>query len=606
MAVLLLASFECSKPPEEEEDPGNTETGEYLDPEEVIEVGIRPTRIQLDTATELDMNAFALTRDGGFYDTVGGAWQISDETIATIDTDGHIVPLGEGEVQISYRWEGLDSEPSTVEIVPPGRMEVTVVDWTTGEPLAGVNVGMSRGQDIELEAITDANGFVVLEGAFAGPLAVTAWVETGYMTTTASLVASRQLRLPLRPIEGSQPFVQVHGEILFDEDDIVPGKVALGLAVPSVKENPISVSSNDLLAEYVELDGFGLEWSVPKNVQINGVQDSYTAELPPSHSAIFAAGGIYDLGVALDLALNLDEHGPGVIFPMMTSNIDDLRFGVTEPTDFPAQEEVSGIDIPLETPLPVETWVDVAPPPAGYYWPDPILVLSWREYKDCGHVATGFGTGNHPYLPEGDPPQDDDDDDSTRSNTKKSELEERVWVPVREAARDGVFEDTPSRHFALVMEDGMQGEHRSSMVVSPPTSKERVRLPDFLDLIEKIKPEADSWLYEWSLPEGTDMNQLTVKPRCYPPDVEAWNVFMPPRDQFRFPQGLPPLLPKECLDEEGNNLGNRNNFFTEALSLEMVTYQSLVNVHGEPLEQFWGKVNRRSMTNEYKYNVGFP
>ena len=608
VAALLLVSLECNKPVEEDPGDGNTETGENLDPEEVIEVGIRPTQIRLDTATELDMNAFALTRDGGFYDTVGGTWQISDESIATIDAAGHVVPLGQGEVQVSYSWEGLDAEASIVEIVAPGRLEVTVIDWATGEPIAGVNVGVGTGHDIVEQAITNTDGFATVEGDFEGPLAVTAWTDIGYKYLTFDRVASRQLRLPMEPVDEGHPPVQVQGQIQFDEDEIEPGKVALGLAMPSVHRNPVSISSSDLLADYTELDGYGLSWAVPENVQINGVHDNYVAMVPPSRRAIFAAGGVYDLGVALDLALNLNEHGPGVIFPMMTSNIDDLRVGVTDPIDFPAQEEMLGIDMPLETPLPVETWVDVAPPPAGYYWPDPILVLSWREYEDCGWVATGFGTGNHPYLPEGDPPQDDDDD-STRSAATKSELEERVWVEVHEAARDGAFEDTPSRHFALVMEDGMRHEHRTSIVVSPPTTKDRVRLPDFLDLIEKIKPEVDSWVYNWSLPEGTDMNWLKVEPRCYVSNTQGWNIYMPPSDEFLFPQGLPGLVldPEgPCPDDEGVDQGHRMNFYTEALALEMVNYQSLINIHDESFEDFWDKVNRRSLVNEYKYNTGFP
>ena len=89
--------------------------------------------------------------------------------------------------------------------------------------------------------------------------------------------------------------------------------------------------------------------------------------------------------------------------------------------------------------------------------------LAGTSRTDDGLVAVGFGTGNHPYLPEGDPPGDDDagdDDDATGAQVIAAELEERVWVPVREVARDGVFEDVGTRYYAFIQENGIEGGNR--------------------------------------------------------------------------------------------------------------------------------------------------
>ncbi len=595
VATLLLVSLECNKP-EEDPDPGNTETGEDLDPDEVIAIGIRPTQIRLDTATELDLKGHALTRDGGWYDTIGGTWTSADESIATIDAEGHLVPHALGTVEIAFSWEGLDAEPSVVEIVEPGRVEVTVVDWLTSEPLAGFQVAVSGLHQFAAEGTTDANGFVVLDGDFSGPITVTAWHEDGgYRHGSQDRVAARELRMALYPTFEGFGTSTMEGQIQFDEDEVVPGKVAIGLAVPSFYWSPIYATAKQLLGEYHELEGFNLTWELPLNVQINGLVDQFSGETTAGKRVVFAAGGAYELGTVLALAMALEESGSGAIFPTMTSNIEDLRVGYSAPIEFVEDGVETGITVDLETKLPLETWLDVAPPPAGHYWPDPILVLSWREYEDAGYVAVGFGTGTHPYIPEGDPPADDDDDDSTRS-AKGTELEERIWVPVREAARDGVFEDVPTRHQATASENGMDWAERGTSVVSPPTTRERVRLPDFLGLVEIEDPDINSWRLNYTAPPGTDFLLVDTIPHDPIDSIGSWTMFTPSMDEVELPRGT------ALVSEHYQG----TYFYLDAFSLEIVSFQSLVNAHDEPMNEMWTYINRRSYANHFCPGANFP
>ncbi len=602
LLLLFAASLECTrKPADDDDDPGNTETGDNLDPEDVIEVGIRPTMIQIDSSTELDIKAHARTRDGGWYDTIGGTWTTSDESIATIDAEGHLIPVTQGSVQIGYRWEELEAEPATVEIVPAGRVEVTVMDWLTNEPLAGFQVGVGGTDGFAAQGTTDDNGFVVIEGAFAGPVTVTAWNENGgHRHGSHDQVAAREIQMVLYPNPYAFGSGTMEGQIQFDEEEVVPGKVAVGLAVPSVYASPIYVETKDLLGKDQNLDGFNLSWTLPENVQINGLSDTFKGEVAPGRRVVFGAGGAYELGTILALAMALEETGAGAVFPTMTSHIEDLRVGYSEPIEFQAEGEEAGITLDLKTDLPLETWLDVAPPPAGHYWPDPILVLSWREYQDAGYVAVGFGTGSHPYLPEGDPPADDDDD-STRSETKGTELEERIWVPVREAARDGVFEDVPTRHHAIAVENGMELGSRYASVVSPPTMRERVRLPDFLELVETAQPAPDARVFDYTAPPGADFSMIDASPVCADWAITGWTVFTPAQDSFHYPEGPTTIGVTPCQDDNPGTTFNIDSF-----SLEVVSYQSLINAHDEPLNEMWIYANRRTYAMQFGPDASYP
>ncbi|MDP7115224.1 MAG: hypothetical protein QGH45_24830 [Myxococcota bacterium] len=598
--TLLVVAFQCKEPDPEPEDPGNTETGETLDPEDVVEVGIRPTRMRIDNTTALDLKGHAITRDGGFYDTLGGSWNSTNPEVATIDENGHLLPVANGEVLIEYEWEGVTAEPATIEIVDPGRIEVTVVDLATGEPIADASVAVSQDGPLLAVGTTDADGFATLEGPFAGPVTLTAWGSDDHRYGSLAQVAPREARLPLFPKAEGFGQGRIAGTVGFEGANT--GDIAIAMAIPSVSTNPLSIGAKDLLGKNRSLEGFGLNWTLPENVQINGIVDSWEGDVMPGKRVVFAAGGVYDLGIALELALNLETYGTGSLFPTMTQHIERLRFGVSEVMDVEPGAELQGVDFEMTTELPLESWVDLAPPPPGYYFPDPVLVLSWREYLDAGHVAVGFGTGKHPYIPEGDPPEDDDDDDDATWTFVGGQLDERMWIPVREAARDGVFEDVPTRHFAFAWENGVDYGTRATGVISAPTTKDRIRLPDFLEPCDTFEPEPGSWTFEWAPPEGTDMTWLGTRPRCSSGDTDSWHVFGPGLDSFRYPQGLPLIYTDDCAAAGGPG----TTFYPEILSLEKVSYQSLVNAHDEAIGDFWDWVNRRTYSSEWAPEAAFP
>ncbi len=612
LAPVLILAVRCKQEEPEERDPGNTETGEQLDPDEVVDLEIRPSYVQIDKFSELDLKAFARTRDGGFYDVTGGTWHSTNDDRATIDESGHLVPKAIGPALIEFQWEGIAAEAATVDVVADGRMEVTVVDGIDGTPVPEALVGIAYGHEFLVTGETDSNGFVVLDGDFEGVVSVSAMATEGYRYTSLAGVVPRQVIVPLARATVSYGLGDIAGNIRFDEDDLTAGNVAVAMAIPSLQHSPIAISAGDLLGRNREVSGFGLAWNIPENVEIVGSEEALTegweGRMLPGRHTVFAAGGVYDLSIALELALNLESYGTGALFPTMTQHIERLRFGVSEPQDFEFDCDVEGIEIPLDTELPVETWLDMAPPPPGHYWPDPILVLSWRQYQDAGYVGIGFGTGNHPYMPEGDPPEDDDtgDDDDATWTAIGGQLEERVWMPVREVARDGVFEDLPSRHLAFVWESGVDMGGKATGVISTYTTDERVVLPDFLDLPEIFDVVPESWHVEWDAPEGTDMTRMWTRPNCSEGDADAWEVIGPAMAGFRYPKGFPameiePL--EECNPDDGV-LGTGLNL--QALSLELASYQSLVNAHDESIVEFWEYVNRRSYADGFAPEADFP
>ena len=52
-ALWMLTQAQCKKAETHELEPGNTETGDQIDPEEVVSVGIRPSLVQIDLFTEI-------------------------------------------------------------------------------------------------------------------------------------------------------------------------------------------------------------------------------------------------------------------------------------------------------------------------------------------------------------------------------------------------------------------------------------------------------------------------------------------------------------------------------------------------------------------------
>lgn len=606
-ALWMLTQAQCKKAETHELEPGNTETGDQIDPDEVVSVGIRPSVVQIDLYTPIDLKAHARTRDGGWYDTVGGTWHSTNDDRATVDENGHLIPRNLGPVLIEYEWEGIAAEPATIEIVAPGKMDVTVVDVRNGEPAAGVNVGLSYGHEFVVQGVTDGTGQVRLEGSFQGPVSLFAWKEEGFRGAAIAQVAPRQVYLPIYPAGEAYGVGTMKGVVNFDDSDMGEGNIGVALAVPSIDDNPIALEAKQLLGRDQDLSGYGLNWTVPENVQISGIMDNFHGDVEPGRRVIFAAGGVYDLGIALELALNLDTYGTGAIFPTMTNHIENLRVGFSQPYDFEPDGAISGIQIDLMTELPIETWLDLAPPPPGGYWPDPILVLSFREFSNYGFVGVGFGTGDHPYMPDADPPEDDDDDDDDATwAAARGGLEERIWMPVREAARDGIFEDVPSRHLAFLWEGGVDYGGRATGVVSSPTTRDKLVLPDFLELIETTTPAADSWHIQWASPEGTDLTRVYARPDCALDDMDRWYVFGPGMDEFRFATDAPRIHvygPETTCDPIR---GWGTVFSPHAFSLELVSYQSLINIHDEPVWEYWEYVNRRTYDEIYADGVNFP
>ena len=440
---------------------------------------------------------------------------------------------------------------------------------------------------------------------------------TLYRDTILQGVKARNVTAALRDVSVPYPRAKVVGDVTFSGEPEV-GQMGLAVVLASTPYGPPYFSISDVMANDRNIDEFGLNVDLPANVVIRDIADMYIAPTFEGEQVLSVAGGYFDLGEVLAIALAVQEQGASSVFNFVGAFADRLQFGVTGPIDVPHEtlEQPTWIyDVPLalDQPLDREVAVSLPEPPEEFYTQDPPTVLSYRELKeDRGFMVTGMGVGLEPFShPDADPPADDDDsagddDDSTRSESA-SPGGPSLWnggreaweiVPVLDSSADGGLGTARTIYGASAVYDGLGRSGDATMSFSPPMTGTHAVLPDFPPLYEVLALNDTLGHFAWEGTEDVDAVRTKIYYRVNVEDVIPstltlmLDVYSPPgHGELQIPlDHLANIL------TGGEDERNPDTFNLEAVGLRGTNYQVMVTDDGlDGLERFERLVNRRSL-----------
>lgn len=195
----------------------------------VVRVELAPQGGVLRVGDRLKLTVVAYRFDGSSFPSRTASFTVVDgagaaSTAATVTEDGTVTAASPGAVRVRAQIGASTTSEAALTILPAlgtGR-RVTVVDFATRRPLAGVAVALCEGATetaacpvAPVEAPTDASGVAAFPGSTAASVSV-AIVSTElradgrprFERVSVPFTAARDLLLPLRanPVEGSGGF----------------------------------------------------------------------------------------------------------------------------------------------------------------------------------------------------------------------------------------------------------------------------------------------------------------------------------------------------------------------------------------------------------------
>ncbi|NUN48305.1 MAG: hypothetical protein HUU15_05685 [Candidatus Brocadiae bacterium] len=485
-----------------------------LDPGEVLVMGLRPSDVAVDLATVLPLKPHAIADDGGRYDLPLDevTYEVDDDAVAWVDPEGRLIPLAVGTATVTPTWEEVRGEPAVVRVVPPGELRVRVVDAATDLPLPAASVWVGDGAPSG-PWFTDGGGEVTVQGQFSGRVTITADFD-GYRRTSLCDVAAREVRIALREDGQPPPSCTVGGGVRFEAEP-GPGEMALALSVATIDGSPILGNLGDFIGELEEVEAFGLTASLPQNMVVTGVDEHYELPAVEGQRRVVTLGGIFDVGVLLQLAAQIEEIGLGAVFQVLGQHTAELRFGASDPLPLEPGTYRDGVEVSAGIPLSREVHALVGPPPPGDF-PDPATLLSLRDGGEVGWLVSGLGVGLNVYPDPGDDDTTgDDDDDATfeRPLPRAADGWEDVAIHEADPSVDGPFAAPTSRYLASIFEHGLGGGGRASIVLSTAVSDDSLVLPAFLGLPELHAPtpeESARGVLGWAADPAATAQVLTL------------------------------------------------------------------------------------------------
>lgn len=608
-AALIVSPSGCKKE-EPDEDPGD---GLVQPGDQVVGLQVRPAHLVLDGVTPFQLLCVGQTVDGYRAKLDDCAFEITDGAGVELDITGEVTPLEPGEVNIIAVRDELRSDEATVQVTPAGTLDVRVTRGVNGSPIAGAEVRVGV-PDVVAAGTTGADGRVQLSGEFAGPVDLMI-LTTMYRDTILQGVQARNVTVALRDISVAYPRAKVRGEVTFTGEPEV-GQMGLAVVLASTPYGPPYFSISDVMANDRNINEYGLNVDLPANVVIRDIADSYTAPIFEGEQVLSVAGGYFDLGEVLAIALAVQEQGASSVFNFVGAFSDRLQFGVTGPIDVPyetmeQQTWVDDVGLTLDLPLDREVAVSLPEPPEEFYSQDPPTVLSYRELKDdLGFVVTGMGVGLEPFShPDADPPPDDDsadDDDSTRSEATSGSGSSlwnggrEAWeiVPVLESSADGGLGTARTIYGASAVYDGLGKSGDATMSFSPPMTGTHAVLPPFPALYEVPSLSDTPGHFAWEGPADVDAVRTKL---YYRVNVEGvlpsthslmLDVYSPPG----YGELQIPLAHLTNVITGGEDDRDPDSCDLEAVGLRGTNYQAMITDDGlDGLERFERLVNRRSL-----------
>jgi len=486
----------CSGDEGDDDDTRDPGDGTVQPGDEILEIQVRPDDLVLDRVTTFELLCVGRTDDGYFAELGDCAFEVVTGDVADVDIEGRITPHEVGSLEVIAVRDHLESQRAAVEVVDIGAADVRVIDAQTGEAIGGALVSVGS-PDTVVQALTDEEGYAHLDGEFQGPIDLV--VRAGdHRDTLLQSVRPRNVLAAVRAYDKVSPQGWAVGECEFPREPFA-GEMGLAIALAATPVGPAWTSIQDFMPSNRDVSEWGIDVELPFNLVIQNVVPTFWAPVYEGTTALSVAGGYFEVGEALAIAAQVEEHGAGIVFNLVGTYADRLIVGLHGPFDVPVdapddEDEVHGIEVPLDMEVDREVSITLLSPPVDFFSYDPPTLFGYRELvDDLGWAIVGLGVGTKPFShPDVDPPDDDDDsggddDDATGAQSGRSGAGE-PWeiVPLMEAAAGHELGTAYTIYGAMTTYEGLDtGQAAGTMSYSPPMSGADVVLPAFLALYEQ-------------------------------------------------------------------------------------------------------------------------
>ncbi len=473
----------------DDDDTGDDDTTEA--PAELISLALSPAEFTIDTATTLELVAYGEWDDGTHAAVVPDSFDVIDPAVLAVSPLGVVTPLAEGTTQVTATFQEVDAAPSLITVMAPGALTVRVVDAADGAPLLGAELTIGGSDEPVAYAVTGEDGIGHLEGAFSGPVTVTAKAADHYRTSVVD-VATRNLRLAVEPkpvdeggsLEGSAAW--------WDESEAL--QVQLGFVAASSRVNPVFFDFLTLVGPDRVLDIYGYDLEMPSNVVVGEQAPAFAAPAPEGPAAVYAFTGAFDIA---DVQQAIEGAGDGgevsALLETLAAHLRDVDYAIETGWSVPSGGVVDVGTLQPYASVTRDVAVVVPAHPLGLSSDDTPVIFPVADLGAEGLALVGLGVGSGGtvvHLVE---------DDS------------------------GPLAGLPVRYVAVVEEGGVgTGGARSSVISDHVAPGGEVLFPEFLDLTVLDPPAALD--YHWSYTGDAHADAYFVELRG---GSATWHVWVP-------------------------------------------------------------------------------
>ncbi len=433
-------------------------------PPDIVALALVPGSYTVDTDTSFPLIAVATWLDDTVARVTPDEFTVDDGAVLTVDADGTVTALAEGQTSIGATYAGVEATPATVTVVAPGTMSVHVIDATSGDPVEGAELFIGPSEALDAYAVTDAAGMAELTGSFSGPETVTCKAG-GYYRTSIIDATTRELRMALRPKTEPETGTAVGTATWVDQPGALD--VQVGLAAASIHDNPVMFDVVELMGSERTIEIYGFEMDMPANVVVGDGAEDFEAPGEPGPEAVYTLTGTFAVGDLQQAFEDNEEAGSlTAMIDLITGSADPVDLALATGVEIPEGGTVDVGEMTPFTSLSEQVAVVVPALPLGFSGDDSPVVFSLGDLGDEGLVLMGMGRG-------------------------------QGGVVVHEARREGALASVAARYVAVVELDGIgQGNPRSAVISDRVADGGQVLFPTFLDLTVLDAPEEMD--YTWS------------------------------------------------------------------------------------------------------------
>ena len=393
MSLLLLLLLACSKdevvaaddsrPDIVRESSAWNDSDEPADdsaePATDVELRMSPARATIGVGGVLDLRVVVLDSAGELRDVVPEL-QVDQASVLTLGA-GSVQGSAAGTATVTASFEGLTGS-AEITVQAEDVLTLTLVDASTGQALDDTRVAVDG-----VRYLAEA-GSLTVPLSSSGPVTFTAYhVSTDYIPATVYGAVVRDVTLPLRLATDEDPPSSVLGGSLdFSAcDEAEWDELLVGFSGSSIQAHPLLLDAEDLVGEARVVDFYGADVSVPGNISLGGLDESWSSLGAPGPVGAWTFAGpvpISELSAGIDTVTQavglLQDRSErirhawiGGLVAGSSAVIQDLA---------PAQR------------LDDSVLVTVPDLPFGFAGTEEVLLVALSEQPE-GHAVMGLGAG---------------------------------------------------------------------------------------------------------------------------------------------------------------------------------------------------------------------